>query len=178
MGAKYVGAIVRRQEDPRYLTGRGRFVDDISVAGCLHASVLRSPHAHARLAAIRTDAARACPGVVAVLTFRDLAGLRPLPEAGVPPPPLKSRVAFQVRSALQYPLVKDKVRYVGEPVGLVVAESRYVAADPLAAREGLALLDLTILSLRVAEGSATVSPPVAASQDRYPQRLRALPLKR
>jgi carbon-monoxide dehydrogenase large subunit len=131
VGAKYVGAIVRRQEDPRYLTGRGRFVDDISVAGCLHAAVLRSPHAHARLAAIRTDAARACPGVVAVLTFAGLGGLRPLPEAGVAPPPLKSRVAFQVRSALQYPLVKDRVRYVGEPVALVVAESRYAAEDAL-----------------------------------------------
>lgn len=131
MGAKYVGAIVRRQEDPRYLTGRGRFVDDMSPAGCLHAAVLRSSHAHARIVAIRTEAARACPGVAAVFTFESLGGLKPIPEAGVAPPPLKSRVGFQVRSALQYPLVRDTVRYVGEPVALVVAESRYAAEDAL-----------------------------------------------
>ncbi len=69
MGEKYVGAVVRRREDPRYLTGRGRFVDDMTVPGCLHAALLRSPHAHARIAAIRLAAARARPGVVAVLTF-------------------------------------------------------------------------------------------------------------
>ena len=131
MGAKYVGAIVRRQEDPRYLTGRGRFVDDMSPAGCLHAAVLRSSHAHARIVAIRTEAARAYPGVAAVFTFESLGGLKPIPEAGVAPPPLKSRVGFQVRSALQYPLVRDTVRYVGEPVALVVAESRYAAEDAL-----------------------------------------------
>lgn len=131
MGAKYVGAIVRRQEDPRYLTGRGRFVDDLAPAGCLHAAVLRSLHAHARIAAIRTGAARAWPGVAAVFTFDNLTGLRPIPEAGVAPPPLKARVGFQLRSAQQYPLARDKVRYVGEPVALVVAENRYAAEDAL-----------------------------------------------
>ena len=131
MGTRYVGAIVRRQEDPRYLTGRGRFVDDMSPAGCLHAAVLRSSHAHARLAVIRTEAARACPGVAAVFTFHDLTSLKPIPEAGVAPPPLKARVGFQLRSALQYPLARDKVRYVGEPVALVVAERRYAAEDAL-----------------------------------------------
>jgi carbon-monoxide dehydrogenase large subunit len=131
VGAKYVGAIVRRQEDPRYLTGRGRFVDDMAPAGCLHAAVLRSLHAHARIVTIRTGAARACSGVVAVFTFGDLTGLRPIPEAGVAPPPLKARVGFQLRSAQQYPLARDKVRYVGEPVALVVAENRYAAEDAL-----------------------------------------------
>jgi CO/xanthine dehydrogenase Mo-binding subunit len=99
VGARYVGAIVRRQEDPRYLTGRGRFVDDMSPAGCPHAAVLRSSHAHARLAAIRTEAARACPGVAAVFTFHSLTGLKPIPEAGVAPPPLKARVDFQLEAA-------------------------------------------------------------------------------
>jgi CO/xanthine dehydrogenase Mo-binding subunit len=131
VGAKYVGAIVRRQEDPRYLTGRGRFVDDMSAPGCLHAAVLRSSHAHARLAAIRTEGARACPGVAAVFTFHDLTSLKRIPEAGVAPPPLEARVGFQLRSAPQYPLALDTVRYVGEPVALVVAESRYVAEDAL-----------------------------------------------
>src|SRR6266542_2618183 len=119
MGEKYVGAVVRRREDPRYLTGRGRFVDDMTVPGCLHAALLRSPHAHARIAAIRLAAARARPGVVAVLTFGELDGLEPLPEAGVAPPPL------------QYPLARSKARYVGEPVVLVVAADRYAAEDAL-----------------------------------------------
>ena len=110
MGAKYVGAIVRRQEDPRYLRGRGRFVDDMSAPGCLHAAVLRSSHAHARLAAIRTEGARACPGVAAVFTFHDLNSLKRIPEAGVAPPPLEARVGFQLRSAPQYPLARDTVR--------------------------------------------------------------------
>jgi len=131
MGEKYVGAVVRRREDPRYLTGRGRFVDDMTVPGCLHAALLRSPHAHARIAAIRLAAARARPGVVAVLTFGELGGLEPLPEAGVAPPPLQSRVGFQVRAALQYPLARSKARYVGEPVVLVVAADRYAAEDAL-----------------------------------------------
>jgi len=131
VGAKYVGAIVRRQEDPRYLTGRGRFVDDLAPAGCLHAAVLRSLHAHARIAAIRAGAARAWPGVAAVFTFDNLTGLRPIPEAGVAPPPLKARVGFQLRSAQQYPLARDKVRYVGEPVAVVVADDRYAAEDAL-----------------------------------------------
>jgi len=131
VGSKYVGAIVRRQEDRRYLTGRGRFVDDMSPAGCLQAALLRSSHAHARLAAIRTEAARACPGVAAVFTFHSLTGLKPIPEAGVAPLPLKARVDFQLRSAPQYSLARDTVRYVGEPVALVVAESRYAAEDVL-----------------------------------------------
>jgi carbon-monoxide dehydrogenase large subunit len=131
VGAKYVGAIVRRQEDPRYLTGRGRFVDDMSPPGCLHAAVLRSSHAHARIMAIRTEAARACPGVAAVFTSGSLTALKPIPEAGVAPPPLEARVGFHLRSAQQYPLARDKVRYVGEPVALVVAESRYAAEDAL-----------------------------------------------
>ncbi|HTY76258.1 MAG TPA: xanthine dehydrogenase family protein molybdopterin-binding subunit [Candidatus Bathyarchaeia archaeon] len=131
MGARYVGAVVRRQEDPRYLTGRGRYVDDIQPPGCLHAAVLRSPHAHARVRAVRTAAARACPGVAAVFAAGDLPELKPIPEAGVAPPPLKARVGFQIRSALQYPLARDRVRYVGEPMALVIAESRYAAEDAL-----------------------------------------------
>ena len=62
MGAKYFGAAVRRREDPRFLRGEGRYVDDVDLPGLLHAAFLRSPHAHARLAAIRTGAARALPG--------------------------------------------------------------------------------------------------------------------
>ena len=67
-----IGARVRRTEDRRLLTGRGRYVDDVHVEGLLHAAIVRSPHAHARIRAIDARAARRLPGVVAVLTARDL----------------------------------------------------------------------------------------------------------
>jgi len=130
VSGRYVGAVVRRREDPRLLTGRGRFVDDLRVAGCLHAAIVRSPHAHARLGAVRLDRARAHTGVVACFAHADLADLLcPLPVAGVPPGPLAERVAFRVKTAPQLPLATGKVRYVGEPVAVVVAADRYVAED-------------------------------------------------
>jgi carbon-monoxide dehydrogenase large subunit len=132
VSGKYVGAIVRRREDPRLLAGQGRFLDDLRVAGCLHAAILRSPHAHARIVAIRSDRLRAHPAVVGCFTFEDLAStLRPLPIAGVPPPPLQERVGFRLKAAPQPALATGKVRYVGEPVALVVATDPYAAQDAL-----------------------------------------------
>ncbi|HLE44814.1 MAG TPA: xanthine dehydrogenase family protein molybdopterin-binding subunit, partial [Methylomirabilota bacterium] len=130
MGARYVGARVRRVEDPRLLAGHGRYVDDLRVSNCLHAVLLRSPHAHARVAAIRSERARRHPAVVGVFGFEDLqARMVPLPTAGTPPPALQSRVGFQLRSAPQYPLARGRARYVGEPVAVVVALDRYAAED-------------------------------------------------
>jgi carbon-monoxide dehydrogenase large subunit len=132
MGGKYVGAVVRRREDPRLVTGAGLFVDDIKVVGGLHAAVLRSPYAHARIKAMGTDTARRHPGVAAIFTFDDLsATLRPLPVAGTAPPPLQACVGFQVKAAPQFPLARGRVRYVGEPVAVVVAGDRYIAEDAL-----------------------------------------------
>ena len=132
MSGPYVGAIVRRREDRRLLTGAGWFVDDIKVAGCLHAAVVRSPHAHARVRAIDLDAARRATGVIGAWAFGDLAGtLTPLPISGVAPAPLQARVGFQVKTAAQYPLAAGKVRYVGEPVAVVVASDPYAAEDAL-----------------------------------------------
>jgi carbon-monoxide dehydrogenase large subunit len=132
VGGKYVGASVRRREDPRLLVGRGQYVDDLQPPGCLHAAVLRSSHAHARVLAVRTEAARGAPGVTAVFTFADLADrLRPLPVAGAPPAPLQSRVGFRLKTADQHPLARDRVRYAGEPVALLLATSRYAAEDAL-----------------------------------------------
>ncbi len=132
MGVKYFGASVRRREDPRFLTGQGRFVDDIELPGLLHAVFLRSLHAHARIRALRADAARRLPGVLGVFTFGELARwMKPLPTFGSPPPGLAARVAFELKHAPQYPLAQDTVRYVGEAVALVVAESPYVAQDAL-----------------------------------------------
>ncbi len=136
MSGRYVGAAVRRREDPRLVTGRGRYVDDVPVARCLHAAIVRSTHAHAELAAVRLDRARRHPPVVACFAAADLAGaLRPLPAIGLPPPPLEARVRFRVRTAPQLPLAATRVRYVGEPVAVLLAEDRYAAADALALAE-------------------------------------------
>ncbi|MBI4634880.1 MAG: xanthine dehydrogenase family protein [Candidatus Rokubacteria bacterium] len=130
MGAKYFGAAVRRREDPRFLRGEARFVDDVRLPGLLHAAFLRSPHAHARITAIRTAAAVAMPGVVRVFTFADLERwMKPLPLFGAPPPGLAAAVRFEIRQTPQYALCRDRARYVGEAVAMVVADSRYRAED-------------------------------------------------
>src|SRR5256886_769966 len=125
MGAKYFGAAVRRREDPRFLRGEGRFLDDVRVAGLLHVAFLRSPYAHAMIRAIRTERARAAPAVVAVFTFADLESwLHPLPLLAAPPPARAAAVAFETRQAPEFALCRDRARYVGEIVAMVVAESR------------------------------------------------------
>ena len=93
MGTRYFGASVARVEDPRLLRGSGRFVDDIKLPGLLHAALVRSPHAHARITAVQLEAARALPGVAGVFGYEELAAwMHPMPSAGLPPPaPMKYR---------------------------------------------------------------------------------------
>jgi carbon-monoxide dehydrogenase large subunit len=130
MGAKYFGASVRRKEDPRYLRGEGRFVDDIKLPGMLHAAFVRSPHAHARIVAIRTAAARRLPGIVHVLTFADLERwMKPLPLFGAIPPGLAARVKVSMRQIGQLAMCRDEARHVGEIVAMVLATSRALAED-------------------------------------------------
>jgi aerobic carbon-monoxide dehydrogenase large subunit len=132
MGARYFGAAVRRREDPRFLRGDGRFIDDVVLPGQLHAAFLRSPHAHARLARLNAEHARTMPGVAGVFTFDDLARwLKPLPLFGAPPPGLAAAVRFDLRQAPQYALCRDRARYVGEVVAMVVADSPARAEDAL-----------------------------------------------
>ena len=132
MGAKFFGAAVKRREDPRFLLGEGRFVDDVTVPGMLHASFLRSPHAHAHIVKIDTTAASASPGVVRVLTFKDLERwMKPLPLFGAVPPGLGAVVKFDIRQARQWALCRDRVRYVGEIVAMVVADSVERAEDAM-----------------------------------------------
>ncbi len=120
----YIGASIRRREDFRFLTGHATYVDDIKLPHMRHAAILRSPHAHARVIAIHTAQALAMPGVEAVLTYADMAShAHTIPVRLYPLPGLEQ--------FLQYPLAHDKVRYVGEPVAVVVAGSRYVAEDAL-----------------------------------------------
>jgi carbon-monoxide dehydrogenase large subunit len=121
MEVSVVGRSVPRKEDARLLTGRGTYAADFRLPGLLHGAVVRSPHAHARLGAIRAEAALALPGVVAVVTAADLGAVGRIPVRLGPRP--------SIVACLQPPLARDKVRYVGEPVAFVVAANRYVAED-------------------------------------------------
>src|SRR5881409_2334565 len=130
MGAKYFGAAVKRREYPRFLRGEARYVDDVKLSGMLHAAFLRSPHSHARILAIHAEAARALPVVAAVFTFVDLERwMKPLPIFGAPPPGLAAAIRFDVRQAPQWALCRDRARYVGEIVAMVVADSPERAED-------------------------------------------------
>ncbi|MFI5796626.1 xanthine dehydrogenase family protein molybdopterin-binding subunit [Streptomyces sp. NPDC051677] len=114
---KYLGADRKRVEDPRLLVGRGGYIADMKFPGLLHAAILRSPVPHARIVSIDATEALKLPGVVAVLTGEDCkASMNPC-------------MNFGPASIAQYPLAADKVRYVGEAVAAVVAESRYIAED-------------------------------------------------
>jgi carbon-monoxide dehydrogenase large subunit len=124
---KSIGARITRVEDPRLLTGQGTFADDRQIPGALHAAFRRSDHAHARIARIDAAAARALPGVVAVLTAAELDGV-------VGPVRATSRMR-NYHATTQYPLARDVVRFVGEPVVAVLAEDRYLAEDALEAIE-------------------------------------------
>ena len=117
-----VGASPKRKEDGRFVAGRGRYLDDVRVEGLLHLAVVRSPHAHARVAGVDGAAARACDGVIAVLTLADLPELA---AATVPPLVPEPRGRPYVHPVL----AGARVRHVGEPVAVVVATSPYAAAD-------------------------------------------------
>jgi carbon-monoxide dehydrogenase large subunit len=116
--------IVRRREDPRLITGAGAFIDDLRVPACLHAAMLRSPHAHARIRAIDVSAARKAPGVAGVYAAQDLGG------ANAPLPIYAPHPALPVPCRLR-PLATDVVRFVGEPLVAVVADDPYRAWDAL-----------------------------------------------
>jgi carbon-monoxide dehydrogenase large subunit len=118
---KLIGARIKRTEDPRLLTGLGSFVDDRQVAGVLHVAFRRSDHAHARIRSIDTAAALTAPGVVAVFTSADF-------EKTVKPLRATSRMKGYYATPIR-PLAREKVRYVGEPIAGVVAETRYLAED-------------------------------------------------
>src|SRR5215510_2410134 len=130
MGAKFFGAAVKRREDPRFLRGEGRFIDDVVVPGMLHAAFVRSPHAHALVRKVHTEAAAAAPGVARVFTFADLERwMKPLPHFGAVPAGLAAVVKFDVRQTPQWALCRDRARYVGEIVAMVVADSPERAQD-------------------------------------------------
>jgi carbon-monoxide dehydrogenase large subunit len=126
VGARAIGARVLRAEDPRILSGRGRYVDDITLPGMVHAAFKRSTVPHGRLVSLDVSAARALPGVVAVYTGEDLARFT---KPGVPGGAIGMNMMPGLRAPGVYALATDKVRYVGDPIALVVAEDRYTAED-------------------------------------------------
>jgi carbon-monoxide dehydrogenase large subunit len=119
----YIGQPVRRKEDRRLLTGVGRYVGDVHLVGLLHAAIVRNPLPHARIVRIDASRAMALRGVVAVFTAADLGDVAPIPTTLAPRPAL--------RACFQPPMSRDRVRYVGEPLAVIVASDRYVAEDAL-----------------------------------------------
>src|SRR5271154_522355 len=138
----YVGRSLRRREDRKFLTGRGRYVDDIKPPGTLHLAILRSPHAHARITGIDLSAAKAAAGVRLALEGADLGGkigdIKPnwiIPGTVVPDRPV---------------VAVDRVRFVGECVALVLAETQAMAHDAV----GLIEVDYETLPAVVDEEAA------------------------
>jgi aerobic carbon-monoxide dehydrogenase large subunit len=123
-GARHVGQALRRKEDPRMITGRGRYIDDISVPGTLWIAFVRSPEAHARITSIDTSAAAERDDVVAVFTGEDLAGdfAGPMPMVWSPP-------GVEIKTPENWPLKRGEVKCVGDPVAVVVGTDRYSVTD-------------------------------------------------
>ena len=122
MAEKLFGASIKRREDPRLITGKGQFVDDVRLPGTLHAAFVRSPHAHARIRSIDAGAAKKLKGVVAVYTGKELvaSGVKPIPVGWLIP---------NMKVPAHHPLAVDRARYMGDAVAVVIADSPYVARD-------------------------------------------------
>ena len=130
MSGKSVGARVLRSEDPRLLTGRGAFVDDIRLPAMLHAAFVRAPHAHARLRRVDVKAALAIPGVHAVFTAADMT-----PAMRTNRMPVLVPIPFAKFPLTQFALAANEVCYAGEAIAIVIADTRYIAEDAVAAVE-------------------------------------------
>ncbi len=148
----YIGAHIERVEDYRFLRGEGQYLDDISRPGQWHAAFLRSPVAHGRIRGIDASAALAMPGVRAVITARDI-------EGDIPTIPFR-RPNPTIGPYAQPVIARDKVRYYGEPVAMVLADSAEVAEDALAA----IMLDIEALP-PVIEREAAMSDKVLLFED-------------
>src|SRR5919197_1597523 len=127
---RLVGKAIKRREDPRFITGRGQYVDDVKLPGMTYAAFVRSPHAHARIRKIDTGAALKHPGVVAVFTGKDMTGVNSLPcgwdlrkEKNIP------GVVQDLAMVPHMPLTSDVARHVGDPVAVVIADSQSAAVD-------------------------------------------------
>src|SRR6266545_6237362 len=130
-----IGRPVRRREDLRLVAGKGCYSDDVNLPGQAYAVMVRSPHAHAHIRAIDRAAALAVPGVLAVLTGRDILGdgVKPIPHKAFSyhpaEIPLKNKSGAPIFAASHYPLPPDKARFVGEAIAMVIAETVAAAKD-------------------------------------------------
>ncbi|MBI5825809.1 MAG: xanthine dehydrogenase family protein molybdopterin-binding subunit [Chloroflexi bacterium] len=129
MTTRYFGERIKRNEDPRLLTGQGLYVDDVDLPNMLHVAFVRSPYAHAKINRIDVSQALQREGVIAVYTANDLGDYWKPGPLLVSPPPVEG-IVFNEKT--QVPLAKDKVKFAGEPIVMVLAESRYIAEDALA----------------------------------------------
>ena len=118
--ARVLGASIKRREDPRFITGKGNYTDDLKLAGLTHAVFVRSPHANAKIRKIDTSKASKAPGVVAIFTGKDMAGVNSLPCGWLLP---------ELKIPPHMPLASDAAHYVGDPVAIVIAESQSAASD-------------------------------------------------
>src|SRR5262244_2249674 len=152
------GKSIKRREDPRFITGKGRYVDDVKLPGMTYAAFVRSPHAHARIRKIDTAAALRHPGVVAVFTGRDMAGVNSLPcgwdlrkEKNIP------GVVQDLAMVPHMPLTSDAARHVGDPVAVVIANSQEAAVD---AAEKVQIDWEPLPAVTATERAAVASAPV------------------
>jgi len=118
--ARLLGASIKRREDPRFITGKGNYTDDLKLAGMTHAVFVRSPHANAKIRKIDTAKASKAPGVVAIFTGKDMVGVNSLPCGWLLP---------ELKIPPHMPLASDAAHYVGDPVAIVIAESQSAASD-------------------------------------------------
>lgn len=148
----YIGKSVKRLEDKRFITGKGKYTDDIKIPGMTHAQIVRSPYAHAKINSIDTSAAKEMEGVVAVFTGHDIKGVTGVPTGW--------QVDFKNGDRMKEPphplLVTDKVRHVGDAVAVVIAETKEIARDAA---------DLVDVDYEVLDA---VSDAKAAAQDGAP----------
>lgn len=170
---RIVGTPVRRKEDRRLITGQGRYTGDLKVPGMVHARAVRSPYAHARILEIDASAALALDGVVGFFSAREIAGkVRAFPEPAIRDlnPRIHALVGLDIKSQPMEPLPSDRVLWVGEPVGYVVAEDPSIAEDAaeLVAVEYDPLPVAATIDAALAEGAPLVHPELGSNvQQRY-----------
>jgi carbon-monoxide dehydrogenase large subunit len=147
--ARLLGASIKRREDPRFITGKGNYTDDLKLAGMTHAAFVRSPHANAKIRKIDTSKASKAPGVVAIFTGKDMTGVNSLPCGWLLP---------ELKIPAHMPLASDAARYVGDPVAIVIAESQSAASDAadLVAVDWEVLPSVTATEQATAKGSVQI----------------------
>ena len=156
----YIGSRIRRKEDLRLLRGIGKYVGDIHRPGMVHAAILRSTHAHARICQNRRWRGAKLPGVIGVLTAADMPGVKTIP--------MRTGVIPGLERSQQTPIATTKVRYVGDPLAVVVAENRYIAED------ALELIDVEYHPLgAVTDARASMQPGAPQLHDATPNNIAA-----